>query len=322
MRDPAGIAAAIREAKSVCVCGHVNPDGDAIGSTLAARLILTGMGKEADVFFQDKVPDYLKFLPGADIIRTPDKCEREYDLFLSLDVSDPKRLGSCADLMEKCAHSAQIDHHGTNPGFTEVNSVDENAAATCCMVLEQMKKMDAPLTREIAMCLYTGISTDTGNFSFDCTNEEAFRGMCDLLEAGLPLAELNMKLFRERSAAQLKLIGRAIESLRFDAKGQIAVMTLTRKDFADCRARQEHADTVVNFGLETIGTKMAVLGREADDGTLKFSLRARAPLTVDDVAARLGGGGHAQAAGISMEGELQDATRRVVEEMSRRLEEL
>ena len=277
MRDPEGIAKAIQAANSVCVCSHVSPDGDTIGSALAMRLILQGMGKEVQVFCQDKIPDNLGFLVGAKEIRRPEENGADYDLFLSVDVSDEDRLGTCAGLRIRCAHTAQIDHHGTNPGYAEVNSVDGEASATCVMIREQMKYLDAPLTREIAECLYTGISTDTGNFSFDCTDPEAFQVMADLLGAGLPLAELNMILFREKSKAQLKLLGRAIENLRFEAEGRIAVMMLTKQDFADCGALSEHADTIVNYGLETIGTCMAVLARENDDGRIKFSLRARAP---------------------------------------------
>ena len=319
MRDPAGIAAAIRAAESVCVCGHVNPDGDSIGSALAMRLILLEMGKRVQVFFQDKIPDYLAFLPGTEEIRLPKENRERFDLFLAVDVSDPARLGDGAGLMDACARSAQIDHHGTNPAYAQINSIDGNASATCAMIRQQMDYLEVPLTEEIWVCLYAGISTDTGNFSFDCTDAEAFRVMGDLIGAGLPLAELNMRLFRERSVPQLKLLGRAIEKMTFAGDGRIAVMTLTMQDFADCGALSEHADTVVNYGLETIGTRMAVLGRENGDGQIKFSLRARSPLTVDDVAARLGGGGHARAAGISMVGTLEGTLRTVVRAMEERL---
>ena len=321
MRDPEGIARALRAADRVCICSHISPDGDTIGSALAMRLMLIGMGKQVRVFCQDKVPDNLMFLAGAGEIRRPCENTENYDLFLSVDVSDEARLGEGAELRKRCAHSAQIDHHGTNPGYAEVNSVDGEAAATCAMIRQQMKVMDVPLTREIAECLYAGISTDTGNFSFDCTDPEAFRVMGDLMEAGLPLAELSMRLFREKSRAQLKLLGRAIEKMRFEADDRIAVMTLTRRDFADCGALSEHADTVVNYGLETLGTGMAMLARETEDGSIKISLRAREPLTVDGVAARLGGGGHARAAGISMAGSLEAATRLVLREMKERLKQ-
>ena len=319
MRDPAGVAKTIAQADSIWLAGHVNPDGDAIGSALAMKLILQTLGKKVQVYFQDKVPDYLMFLPGAKEIVPPQGNETGADLFLALDVSDPARLGSCGTLMGKCQHTAQIDHHGTNPEYTEINSVDEGAAATGVMILEQMRTLGVKLTREMAICLYVAISTDTGNFSFDCTNAETFRAMGDMMETGLPLAEVNMRLFREKSRAQLKLLGRAIERMYFAERGKIAVMTLTEKDFADCGALAEHADTIVNYGLETLGTRMAMLARENGDGSIKVSLRSRSPLTVDDVAARLGGGGHAQAAGINIRGTLEGATRTVVQVMEEKL---
>ncbi len=319
MRDPEGIAGAIRKAESVCVCSHINPDGDTIGSALAMRLALLEMGKRVRVFCQDKVPDQVLFLPGAEEIQRPEANAERYDLFLSVDASDEARLGSGLRLRDCCAHSAQIDHHGTNPGYAEINSVDGDASATCTMIGEQLRVLGVPLNREIAECLYIGISTDTGNFSFDCTDAEAFRVMGDLMEAGLPLAELSMRMFREKSKAQYLLLGRAIARTRFEDDGRIAVTTLTRRDFEDCGALSEHADTIVNYGLETVGTKMAVLARETDDGRIKFSLRARDPLTVDDVAAKLGGGGHPRAAGISMEGTLEATVRLVIGAMKKRL---
>ena len=265
------------------------------------------------------MPDYLRFLTGVDDIQKPETNTDAYDLFLALDSSEAIRMGACARLMERCARTAQIDHHGTNPGYADVNSIDPDASATSTMIREQMTALGAPMTKEIAECLYAGISTDTGNFSFDCTDAETFRVMGDLVEAGLPLAELNMRLFRERSMPQLKLLGRAIEKMRYAEDGRISVMTLTRQDFRDCGALAEHADMVVNYGLETIGTKMAILARESDEGKIKFSLRARAPLTVDDVASRLGGGGHARAAGINMDGTLENTVPRVLEAMAEKL---
>ena len=321
MRDPEGIARALRGAESVAVCSHINPDGDTIGAALAMRLMLQGMGKRVQVFCDSKLPDNLSFLPGAEEIRLPDGCEERFDLFLSVDVSDRERLGRCARLMSQCAHTAQIDHHGSNPMVMECNSLDGNASATCVLILEQAKAMGIRLNREMAICLYAGISTDTGNFSFECTDAETFRDAAELREAGLPLAGMSYRLFREKSRPHLRLLGRAIASLRFRGKQEeIAVMTLNRQDFADCGALSEHADTIVNYGLETVGTRMAVLGRESEDGRIKFSLRAVAPLCVDDVAVRLGGGGHAQAAGISMAGTLEETTERVVNEMIRELE--
>ena len=148
---------------------------------------------------------------------------------------------------------------------------------------------------------------------------ECFRVMAELMGIGLPLARLNRILFRVKPREQMKLLGRALESMRFEGNGKIAVMKLTRKDFDDCGALSEHADTVVNYGLDTVGTEMALLAREGEDGKIKFSLRAKEPQRIDDVAQKFGGGGHPQASGITMEGKLDDVVELVLHEMIKKV---
>ena len=318
-RNPEAVAEAIRKAQKIAVCSHVNPDGDTLGCATAMRLALRKLGKEVSLFCDGKVPDMLAFLPGAEEIRIPTGTEGPFDLMLAVDASDEKRLGACAALKAVSAHTAQIDHHPTNPLYMEVNSVDGDAPATAVMIREQLKALDVDLTSEIAVCLYTGISTDTGNFAFAATNAECFSIMSELMEQDLPLARLNRILFREHAMPQVKLLGCALSSLEYYENGRIAVMKLTRKDFEACHALSEHADTLVNYGLDTIGTRMAMLAREADNGMIKFSLRAKEPDAINDVAQSFGGGGHPQAAGITMDGPLEDAMDKVLQAMIRKL---
>ena len=318
-RNPEAIARCIREAGTIAVVSHVNPDGDTLGSATAMYLALKAMGKEAVLFCDGKVPDQLNFLPDAELFRKPEENEGPFDLMLAVDVSDEKRLGCCAALKAVSRMTAQIDHHPTNPLYMQENSVDGEAPATCIMIREQLEALGVPLTKEIAICLYTGISTDTGNFAFASTNAEAFRVMSELMEHGLPLAKLNRVLFRVKPREQIRLVGKALESLTFRGNGKIAVMKLTRDDFEACGALAEHADTVVNYGLDTVGTDMALLGREADGGMVKFSLRAKEPARVDDIAGQFGGGGHPQASGITMPGKIDEAVEKVVAAMEKKV---
>ena len=318
-RNPEAVAEAIRKAHRIAVCSHISPDGDTLGCAAAMRLALLKLGKEVTLFCDGKVPDMLLFLPGAGEIHNPAEKEGPFDLMLALDVSDEKRLGTCAALKAVSAHTAQIDHHPTNPLYMEVNSVDGEASATAVLIREQLKIMNVDLTPEIALCLYTGISTDTGNFAFASTNAECFSIMSELMQYQLPLARLNRILFREHAMPQVKLLGRALNSLKYYENGKIAVMKLTRKDFEDCFALSEHADTLVNYGLDTIGTRMALLAREDENGTIKVSLRAKEPDTINDVAKSFSGGGHPQAAGITMEGSLDETTDKVLRAMIRKL---
>jgi phosphoesterase RecJ-like protein len=278
-------------------------------------LALNSLDKDVSLFCDGKVPDQLSFLPGINGMHVPTGAEGPFDLLLSLDVSDPKRLGVCAQLTGKCLHTAQIDHHPTNPLFMETNWVDGSAPAACLMIREMLRLLEVELNPDLAVCLYTGISTDTGNFAFAATNSECFTLMSELMEQHLPLAKLNRILFRERAKPQVLLMGRALGSLRYFEQDRIAVMTLTQKDFEECQALAEHADTLVNFGLDTIGVRMAMLAREGNDGTVKFSLRAKEPDSVNDVAQIFGGGGHPQAAGITMNGTLDETVSTVLNAM-------
>lgn len=318
-RNCEAIAVMIRAAQTVAVCSHINPDGDTLGCAAAMRLALIRLGKDVSIFCDGKVPDQLSFLPGIQEMHIPCGNEGTFDLMLSVDVSDPKRLGKCSQLIAKSGHTAQIDHHPTNPLFMEKNWVDGSAPAACVMIREILKNLNVELDAELAICLYTGVSTDTGNFAFAATNAECFNLMSELMEQGLPIAKLNRILFRERAMPQVLLLGRALSSLQYFEYGKIAIMKLTREDFHACDALAEHADTLVNYGLDTIGTRMALLAREDDHQTIKISLRAKEPDSINDIAQSFGGGGHPQAAGITMYGSLDETVQQVLDAMIRKL---
>ncbi len=322
-RNMEGVISLISGAQRIALCCHVNPDGDALGSMLAMRLGLKALGKECEAFCQDPVPNYLSFLPGADSVRLPEAATGErFDLFLSLDVSDPGRMGRCHVLLGQAEHTAQLDHHDTNPLFMQENCVDAGASASAVLVYALLEKLGVQVTKEMAVCLYVGVSTDTQNFSFTNTTPEALRMTASLLEAGLPLGAINRLLYRQREKATLGVLGRALDSLQFYHDGQIAAMHLTNADFAAFGAGPEHAEGVVNYGLDVIGVKMAVLARETSvPGAVKLSLRAVEPLNIAKVAQVYGGGGHAQAAGATMHGELIPCVQECVREMAKAIEE-
>ena len=321
-RTPEQLALLIRDAHTIALCSHINPDGDTIGSALALKQGLTAFGKQVDVYCADHVPDNLLMLPGAKDYLAPDAAPgKRYDLLLCVDISDTGRMGKCQCLLNQAEHTAQIDHHGTNPSYAQVNDVDPTASATGLLAKELLDMLGIAITREISVCLYTAISTDTGNFAFSCTTSEAFRVMGELMDAGLPLAEMNRKLFMQKSKAQLLLLSRALSSVRFCHNDQITSMSLTLKDFEECGAKQEHADTVVNYGIVPSGVRMCMLARETEDGRVKVSLRALEPDRVDGIASSFGGGGHAQASGCTLDCPLEEAVQRVVHAMISSLDE-
>lgn len=312
-RKPEEIAKLIRAANNIALCGHVNPDGDTIGSCLALKLGLERLGKQVSVFCQDKVPGTLHMLPGVESIRQ--QSDERFDLLICVDVSDQGRMGDCQSLVEQAAHTAQIDHHGTNPCYTQVNSVDADAPATALLIKQQLDTLGIPLDRDIAMCLYAAISTDTGNFAFKSTNAETFAVMSQLMDCGLPLDEMNRVLFRQREKPHVRLLARALSSMKFHRDDRITTMQLTQQDFYECEALPEHADAIVNYGVDIPGVKMALLARENQDGTIKMALRSVDPDRVDDIARQFGGGGHAQASGCTLDGPIEVAVEQVLHAM-------
>lgn len=317
-RKPSELARLIAQAETIALCSHVNPDGDTVGSTLALKLGLERLGKKVSVFCQDKIPSTLDMLPGVKAYCA--ESDERFDLLIAVDVSDVSRMGSCAFLLGQAQHTAQIDHHGTNPCAMEVNSVDEHAPATALLIKEQLDVLGVTIDKDIAMCLYAGISTDTGNFAFKSTNAETFAVMSELMGCGLPLDEMNRVLFRQRQKPHVKLLGRALNGLTFHAGDRISLMLLTYQDFLDCGALPEHADGVVNYGLDIPGVRMALLARENEDGSIKMALRAVAPDRVDDIARSFGGGGHAQASGCTVHLPLEQAAQAVLDAMKKAIE--
>ena len=314
---------AIRTAKSVALVCHVSPDGDTIGTAMALRQGLLQMGRAVTMFCQDKVPEILTFLPGAEGFRLPENtAEGEcFDLLLCVDVSDEKRMGTCSRLIPLAKNTAQIDHHGTNTNFCHANCVDGASPACALVAYELLQRLGCVITPEIALCLAVALSTDTGHLVYNSTTPEAFRVMGELVEQGAPIAEAYRRLYRERPPRQVALLARALESLTFHHGGQITSIQLTQQDFADCGALPEDAEIIVNYGLDVKGVRMCAFARETANGSVKLSLRAVAPDRVSGVAQHFGGGGHAQAAGATVHLPLAEAVAAVVARMKEELEQ-
>ena len=315
MNNTEAVREALLKANSIALVSHINPDGDAIGSALAMKLGLEQLGKKVSAFCQDKVPDDLLMLPGSGSYRTEAPGEH-FDLLCAIDVSAPDRMGSCEALLQQADATAQIDHHGTNPLFMQHNDVDGDSCAAAIPVFRMLTALGAEITADIAACLYTGIATDSGNFAYDAVNEETFLVMAALKKTGFKMTELNRRLFRCHPAAQVKLLSRALSTLRFHADGKVTSMVLTQKDFEECGALPEHANTVVNYGIDIDGVRATALVREMGEGRCKASLRAVAPGRVDEIAHSHGGGGHPQASGCSLTGTVDEYRSLLVSELT------
>lgn len=305
------VLSAVLAAGSILLFCHVSPDGDTLGSALALRIRLERLGKRAQVMLDGFVPSYLAFLPHSQDVLTPESAVLPYDLVIAVDVASRDRLGRCEPLFAATPRTAVIDHHATNEGFAPLCLIDGEAPATAILIHRLMSCMEQPLSQEEALCLYTALSTDTGNFIYDSTNAESFAMMSALMEAGLPLAQYSRLLFRQKEEAFVRLLGEALPTLRVIGGGKIAGLQLTLAQMERWHANGGHTEGIVNYAIDLAGVGMAYFAREIEGGKVKMSLRALEPYAVDQVAARFGGGGHRLAAGLTLAMPLADAIRTV-----------
>jgi len=311
------LKSAIHHAKTILLFSHISPDGDTLGSVLALQMMLEKMGKRVIPVLDGVVPSALSFLPGAEYLRSPGELAGAIDhkametLAIAVDVSSESRLGEAKTLFHSIPLTAQLDHHETNPGYAHINLIDAAAPATAILVARLQRALNLPLDVAETVCLYTALSTDTGNFAFQNTTAEAFRLMGQLMEAGLPLAKYSRMLFRRKERAFVSLLGKTLPSLVFLHCGEIAGMQVTCQEMRSAGATNEHTDGVVDYAIDTVGVKIAYFARETEEGGAKFSLRALPPYRVDEVAAYFGGGGHQLAAGCTVSLPLAEAVEKV-----------
>ncbi|MEG2355709.1 MAG: bifunctional oligoribonuclease/PAP phosphatase NrnA [Clostridia bacterium] len=304
------LLSAVQTAGSILLFSHISPDGDTLGSALALKIRLERLGKRVAWALDGEVPENLSFLPTVQCVQKPialSETACEYDLAISVDVSCEERMGECLPLFLAAKQQAVIDHHGTNPGFGKYLLIDAEAPATAVLIHRLFERMSMPLQREEAVCLYTALATDTGNFIYESTNSESFHMMGNLMDTGFALSEYSRLLFRQKRLEFVKLLGKVLSTLRVTCDGAVAGLTLTMEDLKQAGASHGDTDCIVDYAIDIEGVKLAYFAKETEDGRVKVSLRALAPYRIDEVASRVGGGGHRLAAGCTVDVPLAEA---------------
>ena len=289
----------IERSRTFFLAGHLNPDGDTIGSMLSIASVLRRLGKKVFLFSQDPYPENLAFLPQIKSIRIARVPKKKFDAAILLECSNPSRAGDVVSALKRSGTVVNIDHHRTSQFYGDVNIVEPTASSTAEIVYRLFYNMDVKVTKREAICLYTGIVTDTGRFHFPATSPRTLEIASRLLETGFNFSKINDLLYATRSCLSLKILGRALESLEITGSGKLAVMSLKNSDFTFFGALPQHAESVINYGMMVPGVKAAVLLREGPD-KINATFRSRGRLDVSAVAKALGGGGHMHAAGCRL----------------------
>jgi phosphoesterase RecJ-like protein len=305
----------ILTSRRVLLVTHVAPDGDAIGSLLGLGWLLRGLGKELTMACEDRVPETYNWLPGQDEV----VCEVRgpFDLVLSLDCSDKRRMGPLYNNALLGLPLLNIDHHVTNTMFGTVNWVDPASVATTQMILTLAEEVGWELTEPVAICLLTGIVTDTRSFRTSNVDSAALGAALRLMEAGASLRDITRRALEQRPLASVRLWGQAIE--RAQLQNGVLWTEVTRT-MRDRWGLDEDGDSgLSNFLSGVREARVVIVFTERDDGTIDVGLRAMPGLDVAQVALELGGGGHPQAAGCTMEGSLPQVRRLVLDQVHRSL---
>lgn len=308
------IAAHLKKAEYIVILPHINVDGDALGTSLALGLALKGMGKHVNVLLEEDVPPTLDLLPGRDLIGNLPL--DSYQLAVNIDNGDINRLGSRLIHYQKAGIKLSLDHHATNRVEADVSFVDSKAAAAGEIVYDLLiNYMDVALTRDIALCLYTAIITDTGGFRYTNTSPRTLEISAELLRMDIDFTLVIKKVFDMISYAKLYLMKQTMNSLKLMLDGSLAISNLSYEDIMRYNAKSDDTEGLVNIGRNLEGVEVSLFLREDKPGSFKGSLRSNQYVDVSKVAAKFGGGGHKRAAGFSMEGELEKVTKDLIDEI-------
>ncbi|SEA07211.1 phosphoesterase RecJ domain-containing protein [Eubacterium aggregans] len=291
-----------KENKSFLVLAHRKPDGDAIGSVITLGLLLKAMGKTVDYYIDTPVEDKLDFFP--EIACFNQKLKPYYDVVCFLDCSTMDYAyrpegGITAKVV------MVIDHHRSNDHFGQVNFVEETAA-TGELVFRVAKALDIPLDYQMVEAVYTSISTDTGSFQFSNVTTDTHQILSELYRHRDNFAPLAKRLHSMKSYNQMKLFGRAIDSLELLHQGKIAWVALNQRDIDGYGGEINITDDIANIGVNVAGVILSVTVKERENGLYRVSLRSKTPYAIDvsTFAKAHDGGGHFRAAGLSYTGDL------------------
>ncbi len=315
----------LRAGKTLRVLSHVDPDGDALGSSLGLAWILASAGKSVRVHLAAPVPRMYRFLPAGEFLaigaEAPGRAAVEGpDSLVVLDSTAPSRLGALQGLVTSGVPVLNLDHHADNTRFGDATLVDPTAAATALLVVELARAAAFEIPAPAATCLYTGLLTDTGRFTFGNTNERALRAAADLVGLGADPAHVASSVYEGRPASALRLLGRALETLELREDGRVACLHVTTRMLAETGALPEETEGFASHARSIEGVQVGIFLRETDDGAVKASFRSTGGVPIDGVANQFGGGGHPAASGARLPGPLETAKERVLRAVGEHLQ--
>jgi phosphoesterase RecJ-like protein len=296
-------ARAIAGAGELALACHVAPDGDALGSLLALHHLALAHGRASVASWSqpfDVAPHY-RFLPGLDLLTKPEDFPQRPEVMVTFDCGSLDRLGDLAEPARRAGQLIVIDHHVTNTLFGTVNLVDPQAAASAVVVRRLADRLGWELTYEAAVCLYTGLVTDTGRFQYDNTTPDVFALATELSSFRLPIQAMTRQLFEEHTFGYLQLIGECLSRAQLDRERRFVATWITEADLDRFGIGLDETEGMIDLVRRASEADVSCVLKEVPGG-VRVSLRAVSDTDVSAVAAQFGGGGHRFAAGFTTPG--------------------
>ncbi len=309
----------LKNSHRVLVVSHIHPDGDAIGSLIAMGRSLEVLNKKTTWYNESPIPAVYRFLPWSNrIVRKLNSTK--FDIAVILDCSDVQRIGKALSKIKNVPVIVNIDHHITNTRFGHFQRIDTSACATAEIIYSLIKQLDVHIDTPIATSIYTAILTDTGSFRFSNTNKAAFEICREMVELGVSPYDIAQKVYGRYSLGRLKLLNRALDSIEISYNGKLSMMILTQNMFDETQTQPEDVDGLINYARRIEDVKVAALIQEHQNGKGKakhsnrfhVSLRSDGSVDVAAIASSFGGGGHATAAGFSIESTLSEVKLKLI----------
>jgi phosphoesterase RecJ-like protein len=300
--------------ESVLVTGHIDPDGDCIGSMFALALVLEKMGKKVMCYAPGDISELFGRLPGASMLAEREEAGGfKHDLIIAVDSPNTARTENFAKPCEN-EDVINIDHHPTNEMYGCVNVVDRDAAATTVLVYRFLiSAAPGTITNEVADCLYLGILMDTGGFRFQNVDSEALRIASELIGLGAHAYDLAHEFIYMKKYKTLRLLGRVLDSLHIHFDARAATMEVTSEMLEQTGTTLKDSEGFVDYGAALDDVELVALFRETAPGEIRISLRSKNNHDVSALAERYGGGGHVRAAGLTLETDLESAKTAILD---------
>lgn len=308
----------IRGMHSIGIAGHVRPDGDCVGSCLGVYNYIRTYYPDIDVrIYLEPIPNIFKFMNDSSQIRSEYTDEIIFDLFIALDCGDAGRLGEANKYFESARHTVCIDHHLSNQSFAEQNYIFPEASSASELVFELIDP--EKITKEIAECLYTGIVHDTGVFQYSCTSAKTMNIAGILMDKGIDYSRIIDETFYAKTFEQNQVLGYALLNSRLYLDGRVIASCVTDEVMHRYHVLPKHLDGIVSQLRVTKGVEVAIFLYQTGDNSFKVSTRASGDVNLAEIAMKFGGGGHAKAAGFSMDGEPEQIIGLINEEIKKQL---